>query len=89
NLDKYDEEGQEITYSVNEEEVEDYSSRITGDTKNGFTITNTYQGEETPTKTVKVVKTGDETKLMNLTLSAVLSLAVLIFIVLMKYTMKF
>ena len=89
NLDKYDEEGQEITYSVNEEEVEDYSSKITGDTKNGFTITNTYQGEETPTKTVKVVKTGDETKLMNLTLSAVLSLAVLIFIVLMKYTMKF
>ena len=44
-LPKYDASGSEIEYTVAEDAVEGYSSAITGDALNGFTVTNTYVGE--------------------------------------------
>ena len=44
-LAKYDASGSEIEYTVKEDEVAGYSSAITGDALNGFTVTNTYVGE--------------------------------------------
>jgi len=49
NLPKY-KNGQIITYTVKEAEVEGYTANITGSVENGFTITNTYT-----TETVSVV----------------------------------
>ncbi|WP_417752983.1 Cna B-type domain-containing protein [Senegalimassilia anaerobia] len=40
-LPKYDASGSEIEYTVAEDEVEGYSSAITGDAQGGFTVTNT------------------------------------------------
>src|SRR5699024_10558063 len=45
NLDKYDSEGKEITYTVDEVKVENYSKDIAGDAAEGFTITNTHTGK--------------------------------------------
>jgi uncharacterized surface anchored protein len=42
NMDRYDESGDEITYTVQEEQVEGYQSRISGDAEDGFIITNSY-----------------------------------------------
>ena len=42
NLDKYDSAGNEITYTIEEDTVDDYTSRVTGDATNGYTITNTH-----------------------------------------------
>ena len=44
-LPKYDASGSEIEYAVAEDEVDGYSSAITGDAQGGFTVTNTYVGE--------------------------------------------
>ena len=45
-LPKYDAQtGEEIEYTLAEDAVEGYSSAITGDAHNGFTVTNTYVGE--------------------------------------------
>ena len=38
--DKYDEAGNEITYTVAEEAVPDYETKVSGNQKDGFTITN-------------------------------------------------
>jgi len=40
NLPKYDENGKEITYTVKETKVEGYESKVEGNAKNGFVITN-------------------------------------------------
>ncbi|AXU11027.1 Cna B-type domain-containing protein [Parvimonas micra] len=40
NLPKYDENGKEITYTVKETKVEGYESKIEGNAKDGFVITN-------------------------------------------------
>lgn len=37
---KYDRDGREIAYTVEESRVEDYTGQITGDMENGFTMTN-------------------------------------------------
>ena len=45
----YDEDGNEVAYTVTEDPVDDYSSAITGDAASGFTITNTYTPPKPPT----------------------------------------
>lgn len=42
-LDRYNDSGEEITYSIKEVPVEGYSAEISGDSENGFIITNTNQ----------------------------------------------
>src|SRR5699024_7000530 len=44
-LDAFDSKGEAIKYTVEEIEIEGYSVEITGDAKEGFTITNTRSGE--------------------------------------------
>ena len=45
-LPKYDSQtGAEIEYTVEEDEIAGYSSAVSGDVRNGFTVTNTYVGE--------------------------------------------
>lgn len=46
NLPKYDDDGNEITYTVTEESVEGYTTTITGSVAEGFVVTNT----KTPTE---------------------------------------
>lgn len=41
NLMKYDDNGKEITYSINEINISGYTSNITGSAEDGFTVTNT------------------------------------------------
>ena len=46
NLSKYDAlTGEEIEYTIKEIDVEGYTSKITGDIKSGFVVTNTYKNE--------------------------------------------
>ena len=52
-LPKYDDNGKEITYTVKEEAIEGYESKIEGNAKDGFVITN----KEIPKKP-KLAKTG-------------------------------
>lgn len=52
------EKGKEIVYSLQEVKVKDYTSKITGDIKKGFIITNTYiktPAKPSPTPNIKVV----------------------------------
>ena len=52
-LPKYSESGSEVRYTVAEVPVEGYSSKVTGDAKDGFTVTNTVKtGELDVSKTV-------------------------------------
>ena len=45
-LAKYDSQtGEEIAYSLAEDEVDGYDSAVSGDAQHGFTVTNTYVGE--------------------------------------------
>lgn len=39
-LDQYDEQGKEITYTVKERSIEGYASNVTGNMNDGFTVTN-------------------------------------------------
>ncbi|MGP1505497.1 MAG: Cna B-type domain-containing protein, partial [Eggerthia catenaformis] len=55
-LDKY-ENGQEIKYTVEEENVEGYTSTVKGNAKDGFIITNTRTPEKT---SISVTKTWDD-----------------------------
>ena len=50
--------GVEIKYTVEEDEVKDYGTEITGDVKTGFTITNTYA--LTPLTVKKVWDDGED-----------------------------
>ena len=45
-LDLNDADGEEINYTVDEQDVDKYDKTITGDTESGFTITNEYNGEK-------------------------------------------
>lgn len=59
-LDKYDNEGKEIEYTIVEETVEGYTSKV-----EGHTITNTIKEESTktnPKKSSKIKVTDDEDK---------------------------
>ena len=68
NLPKYDAtDGHEIVYTVDEENVTGYSTKITGDAKTGFTITNT---KNTP-------KTYDNTNIGMFMILMVASLVIL------------
>ena len=40
-LDKYDSSGNEISYTLKEDEVDGYTSEVTGNASSGFTVTNT------------------------------------------------
>ena len=52
-LPKYSESGSEVRYTVAEVPVEGYGSKVTGDAKDGFTVTNTVKtGELDVSKTV-------------------------------------
>ncbi|MBQ7026738.1 MAG: Cna B-type domain-containing protein, partial [Peptococcaceae bacterium] len=46
NLPKYDESGKEIEYTITEDPVEGYTGAISGDTAEGFVITNTHEIEK-------------------------------------------
>ncbi len=41
---KYDGDGNEIAYTINEESINDYSAEVSGSIVDGFEITNTYTG---------------------------------------------
>ena len=41
NLDKYDDQGKKIAYTIKEEPVQNYDSEITGSAESGFTVENT------------------------------------------------
>ena len=53
NLPKY-ENGREITYTITEDEVENYITGISGDAYSGFTIVNTYKPDKTQVTVHKV-----------------------------------
>ena len=53
NLPKYD-QGVEIEYTVKEDTVTGYSTTITGDMEDGFTVTNSYTPETASVKVTKV-----------------------------------
>ena len=58
NLDKYDANNQEISYTVEEASLpEGYTATVTGSAANGFTITNKYQEAEQKTGTLTITKT--------------------------------
>ena len=52
NLNKYDVDGHEIVYSIQEQELSDYSSSVQGDMIEGFVLTNT----NISTRTIPVTK---------------------------------
>lgn len=52
-------DGNKITYTVKEETVTGYSSKITGSEKDGFTIINTPEEPKKETKEIKVSKVWD------------------------------
>ena len=77
NLDKYDKNGQEITYTVKEVAIDGYKSKVEGDVEKGFTITN-YNTEKItipvkknwvgPKKEVTVILYADGTERGRLSL---------------------
>ena len=60
NLDKY-ENGKEINYTITEDLVKGYKTEITGNTKDGFEVTNTYK-PPTPPEEPKSPETSDSSK---------------------------
>ena len=71
-LPKYDENGKEITYTVNEVAVEGYDTKIEGNAKDGFVITN----KEIPKKP-RIPKTAVGTQIFGYVAMAGLSLGLL------------
>lgn len=57
NLPKYNEQGNDIIYTVSENAIGFYMSAVTGDQVNGFTVTNKYAENET---SVRVIKSWDD-----------------------------
>ena len=49
------EEGEDIIYTVTEDPIEGYATKITGDAENGFTVTNTYAVEKYVPAVTKVL----------------------------------
>ena len=52
-LDKYN-NGKEISYTIQEVKTDNYTTNITGNQENGYTITNTHETEKTSVKVTKV-----------------------------------
>ena len=52
--------GEEIVYTVEEDEVADYEVAITGDASEGFTVTNTHEPEKTEVSVTKVWDDEDD-----------------------------
>ncbi|MBC2577827.1 Cna B-type domain-containing protein, partial [Peptostreptococcus russellii] len=77
-LPKYDVEGKEISYDVEEVEQEGYSTRKSGSVENGFVITNTKEGKVSfdvkknwvgpigKTAEIKLLKNGELEKTVTL-----------------------
>ncbi len=61
-LPKYSESGSEVSYAVAEVPVEGYSSKVTGDAKDGFTVTNTYSMPREGSLTVKKTVVGGDSQ---------------------------
>ena len=61
-LPKYSESGSEVSYAVAEVPVEGYSSKVTGDAKDGFTVTNTYSVPREGSLTVKKTVVGGDSQ---------------------------
>ena len=59
NVPKY-EQGEEITYTITEDEVTDYETEITGSTADGFTVTNTHEPEVITITGEKVWEDADD-----------------------------
>ena len=58
-LDQNDDEGNEITYAIEEVKVDGYETSITGDATTGFTITNTHTPETTEVSGSKTWEDAD------------------------------
>ena len=67
-LDKFDEKGDLITYTVKEIQTPGYETTITGDAEEGFTITNTAHGRLEVSKTVEG-NGGDSEKAFEFTVT--------------------
>lgn len=68
-LPKYDDNGNEIAYTVKEDAVAGYDTKITGDVKTGFVITNSHTPETidiSGTKTGMMQITRTERELLRL-----------------------
>ena len=61
-LNKYTVEGKEIVYTVTEDEVSGYTSKITGNVSDGFIITNTYIKDESREEDEEIDKEETEEK---------------------------
>lgn len=57
-LPKEDEDGEEISYTVEEEDLDDYESKISGDQEDGYTVVNTEIEKEPDPKEIKRIN-GD------------------------------
>ncbi|HEY9575747.1 MAG TPA: Cna B-type domain-containing protein [Lachnospiraceae bacterium] len=84
-------DGKEIEYTIEEEKVSGYTTTITGDSKNGFVITNTKNTPKTPNTPTKAgtsktgtPKTGDSTNLPFYGGMMLASLGVLLFLLVRK-----
>ena len=52
-------EGAELTYTIKEVAIDGYESKVVGNQKDGFTVTNTEKPEEPKTRDIKVTKRWD------------------------------
>ena len=76
-LDKFDDEGNEIEYTLTEDTIDGYDSEVSGDASSGFTVTNTkkisipvtktWVGETGSSATVHLLANGKEVKSATLT----------------------
>jgi pilin isopeptide linkage protein len=55
-LDKYNSKASEIEYTIEEDAVDGYTSKVTGNAESGFVVTNTKNVEPTPTIDIPVTK---------------------------------
>src|SRR5699024_7104586 len=77
-LDAFDDKGEAIEYTVEEEKVAGYESEITGSAEGGFTVTNTrtgktevpvkkvWQGSKKDSVTIKLLADGEEVETVDL-----------------------
>lgn len=52
-------EGKDVVYSIEEDEIDHFTSAVSGDEQSGFTVTNTYEGLTVSDPPVKKVISGD------------------------------
>lgn len=66
-LPKYDsKDGHEIIYTITEDEIEGYTTNISGDVQNGFTVTNTITGTTSVSVNKKWIGPATESVTINL-----------------------